>query len=116
MELIGKMTERIHLEDDQKMDVQRMASLGYSTVDMSMSIGLSPEDSMKFIQDSMDSSSLVYYLIRQGLLVSRAAPEIKLHEAAETGDVDAIKQLESMRRRHAYEKIISDMDNDEFAG
>ncbi|MEO4979627.1 helix-turn-helix domain containing protein, partial [Bacteroides ovatus] len=48
------------------------------------------------------------------ILVARAAPELKLHEAAEGGNVEAIKQLEAVRKRHTFERLIEQMDDDEF--
>lgn len=49
-------------------------------------------------------------LIREGVLVSRAAPEIKLHEAAEDGNIDAVKLLAEIQERRLFENLLKDMD------
>ena len=49
-------------------------------------------------------------LIREGVLVSRAAPEIKLHEAAEDGNIDAVKLLTEIQERRLFENLLKDMD------
>ncbi|KAA4184470.1 helix-turn-helix domain containing protein, partial [Bacteroides ovatus] len=43
-----------------------------------------------------------------------AAPGIKLLEAAEDGNVEAITQLKAVRKRHTFERLIEQMDDDEF--
>ena len=77
-------------------------------------LGLSPEDVGLFVRDAETVGTSVNFLIREGILVARAAPEIKLHEAAEGGNVEAIKQLEAVRKRHTFERLIEQMDDDEF--
>ena len=91
-----------------------MSSLGYSSKDIAVSLGLSPEDVGLFVRDAETVGTSVNFLIREGILVARAAPEIKLHEAAEGGNVEAIKQLEAVRKRHTFERLIEQMDDDEF--
>ena len=49
-------------------------------------------------------------LIREGVLVSRIAPEIKLHEAAEDGNIDAVKLLTEIQERRLFENLLKDMD------
>ena len=72
------------------------------------------EDAGLFVRDAETVGTSVNFLIREGILVARAAPEIKLHEAAEGGNVEAIKQLEAVRKRHTFERLIEQMDDDEF--
>ena len=76
------VVDSIYLDAQQKEDVRRLSSLGYSPKDIAVSLGLSPE--------------------------------IKLHEAAEGGNMEAIKQLEAVRKRHTFERLIEQMDDDEF--
>jgi len=70
--------------------------------------------SFTFCFRASGAGTSVNFLIREGILVARAAPEIKLHEAAEGGNVEAIKQLEAVRKRHTFERLIEQMDDDEF--
>ena len=106
--------DSIYLDAQQKEDVRRLSSLGYSSKDIAVSLGLSPEDVGLFVRDAETVGTSVNFLIREGILVARAAPEIKLHEAAEGGNVEAIKQLEAVRKRHTFERLIEQMDDDEF--
>ena len=76
--------------------------------------GLSFGGCRAFCRDAETVGTSVNFLIREGILVARAAPEIKLHEAAEGGNVEAIKQLEAVRKRHTFERLIEQMDDDEF--
>lgn len=109
------VVDSIYLEEEQKEDVQRLASLGYTPQNIAISLGLSRDDTALFIADAGKAGTSVNFLIREGLLVTRAAPEIKLHEAAETGNVEAIKQLETIQRRHTFERLIDQIDDDEFS-
>ena len=101
------VVDSIYLDAQQKEDVRRLSSLGYSPKDIAVSLGL-------FVRDAETVGTSVNFLIREGILVARAAPEIKLHEAAEGGNVEAIKQLEAVRKRHTFERLIEQMDDDEF--
>lgn len=107
------VVDSIYLDAQQKEDVRRLSSLGYSPKDIAVSLGLSPEDAGLFVRDAETVGTSVNFLIREGILVA-AAPEIKLHEAAEGGNVEAIKQLEAVRKRHTFERLIEQMDDDEF--
>lgn len=102
------------MDTQQQEDVRRLASLGYSPKEMAVSLGLSREEAEIFVRDSETAGTAVNFLIWEGILVARAAPEIKLHEAAESGNVEAVKQLEAMRKRHAFERLIEQMDDDEL--
>ena len=108
------VVDSIYLDAQQKEDVRRLSSLGYSPKDIAVSLGLSLEDAGLFVRDAETVGTSVNFLIREGILVARAAPEIKLHEAAEGGNVEAIKQLEAVRKRHTFERLIEQMDDDEF--
>ena len=100
------VVDSIYLDAQQKEDVRRLSSLGYSPKDITVSLGLSLEDAGLFVRDAETVGTSVNFLIREGILVARAAPEIKLHEAAEGGNVEAIKQLEAVRKRHTFERLI----------
>ena len=75
------VVDSIYLDAQQKEDVRRLSSLGYSSKDIAVSLGLSPEDVGLFVRDAETVGTSVNFLIREGILVARAAPEIKLHEA-----------------------------------
>lgn len=63
-----------------------------------------------FVYDAGIPGTTIRGLIREGVLVSRAAPEIKLHEAAEDGNIDAVKLLAEIQERRLFENLLKDMD------
>ncbi|MCS2948002.1 hypothetical protein NXX54_19100 [Bacteroides sp. BFG-638] len=73
------VVDSIYLDAQQKEDVRRLSSLGYSPKDIAVSLGLSLEDAGLFVRDAETVGTSVNFLIREGILVARAAPEIKLH-------------------------------------
>lgn len=98
------------LNEEQREDVQRMAALGYSPKEIAIYIGVDPE---KIVYDAYIEGTTINGLIRQGILVSRANPEIQLHKQAEEGNIIAIQQLEKVNRRRTFEIIVEQIDEDE---
>lgn len=99
------------LNDEQREDVQRMAALGYSPKDIATYIGV---DVISFVMDAYNEGTTINGLIRQGMLVSKANPEIQLHKQAEEGNIIAIQQLEKVNRRRTFEIIVEQIDEDEY--
>ena len=46
------VVDSIYLDAQQKEDVRRLSSLGYSSKDIAVSLGLSPEDVGLFVRDA----------------------------------------------------------------
>lgn len=97
---------------EQKEDIQRMAALGYSPKEIAIYLGV---DIDSFIKDAYIDGTTINAIIRQGILVYRANPEIKLHELAEEGNIVAIQQLEKVNRRRTFEIIVEQIDEDELS-
>ena len=93
--------DSLALTGEQKNDVRRMAALGYAPEDIAAYLGLDASECFLFVYDAG---------IREGVLVSRAAPEIKLHETAEDGNIDAVKLLTEIQERRLFENLLKDMD------
>ena len=100
------------VDPEQRDDVKRLASLGYRPTEIAVALGLEGEDALNFIKDAGTPGATAFQLIKEGILVTKAAPEVKLHEAAEAGNVDAIKELNIVNFRHAYNRMIDEMDDD----
>ena len=83
------VVDSIYLDAQQKEDVRRLSSLGYSPKDIAVSLGLSPEDAGLFVRDAETVGTSVNFLIREGI-------------------------LEAVRKRHTFERLIEQMDDDEF--
>ena len=90
---------------EQREDIQRMAALGYSPKEIAIYLGV---DVDSFVKDAYIEGTTI-----QGILVSRANPEMKLHEQAEGGNIIAIQQLEKVNRRRTFEIIVEQIDEDE---
>ena len=104
--------DHLFVDLEQREDVKRLASLGYRPAEIAIALGLSGEDGINLVRDAETPGTTVFQLIREGLLVTKAAPEVKLHEAAEAGNVDAIKELNIVNFRHTYNRMIDEMDED----
>ena len=102
--------DSLALTGEQKNDVRRMASLGYAPEDIAAYLGLDASECFLFVYDAGIPGTTIRGLIREGVLVSRAAPEIKLHEAAEDGTIDAVKLLTEIQERRLFENLLKDMD------
>lgn len=102
--------DSLALTGEQKNDVRRMAALGYAPEDIAAYLGLDASECFLFVYDAGIPGTTIRRLIREGVLVSRAAPEIKLHEAAEDGNIDAVKLLTEIQERRLFENLLKDMD------
>lgn len=100
------------LDTEQRKDIQRMAALGYSPKEIAIYLGI---DIDSFVKDAYIEGTTINGVIRQGILVSRANPEMKLHEQAEEGNIVAIQQLEKVNRRRIFEIIVEQIDEDELS-
>ena len=102
--------DSLALTGEQKNDVRRMAALGYAPEDIAAYLGLDASECFLFVYDAGIPGTTIRGLIREGVLVSRAAPEIKLHETAEDGTIDAVKLLTEIQERRLFENLLKDMD------
>ena len=94
--------DSLALTGEQKNDVRRMAALGYAPEDIAAYLGLDASECFLFVYDAGIPGTTIRGLIREGVLVSRAAPEIKLHETAEDGNIDAVKLLTEIQERRLF--------------
>ena len=88
--------DSLALTGEQKNDVRRMAALGYAPEDIAAYLGLDASECFLFVYDAG--------------IPGRAAPEIKLHETAEDGNIDAVKLLTEIQERRLFENLLKDMD------
>ena len=88
--------DSLALTGEQKNEVRRMAALGYSPEDIATYLGLDASECFLFVYDAGIPGTTIRGLIREGVLVSRAAPEIKLPE--------------EIQERRLFENLLKDMD------
>lgn len=101
----------IFLNEEQREEVQRMAALGYYPGDIAIYLGLDPE---VFTVDANTPGTTIQLLIREGILVTRATPEMKLHTLAEDGNLAAIQELGKIREQRSFENIARQLDENEL--
>lgn len=106
--------DSLFLTEEEKENVRRMAALGYKPRDLALYLGMKGAKVLLFIQDAYEDGTTINLLIREGTLITKANPEMKLHEYAEAGNIEAIKELEKIKRRHSFESLIDQMDDDEL--
>lgn len=99
-------------DSEQKEDIQRMGALGYTPKEIAIYLGVEVE---RFVVDAYTEGTTINGLIRQGILVSRANPELQLHKQAEEGNITAIEQLQKVNRRRTFEIIVDQIDEDELS-
>ena len=101
-------------DEEQAADIKRLAALGYTPKQMAVALGLDTADALLFLRDAATPATAVAALMRQAITETAAAPQVKLHEAAEAGNVDAVKELQKVQRRNEFNRLIEQMDDDEL--
>ena len=99
------------LDIDQQENIRRMSALGYDPEDIAIYLRLDPN---AFIKDAFLPGTNVNLLIKEGILITRAKPDIELHKLAEKGNLTAIQQLEKTSQRIVSSRIIKQLDEDEL--
>lgn len=101
-------------DEEQAADIKRLAALGFTPKNIAIALGLDRDDMLLFLRDAAVPGTAVAVLMLQAITQTKAAPQIKLHEAAEAGNVDAVKLLQDVQRRNQFNNMIEQMDDDEF--
>lgn len=100
--------------EEQAEDIKRLAALGFTPKKIAIAMGLERDEMLLFLRDAATPGTAVAVLMLQAVTQTKAAPQIKLHEAAEAGNVDAIKLLQDVQRRNQFNNIIDQMDDEEL--
>lgn len=93
----------------------KLAAVGFSTSEIAVSMEWPRERRALFCELAAVPGSDVALLITAGQATGRAQPQIKLQEAAQAGNIEAIKTLQSLQRNNRLNQLINNMDDDEFA-
>jgi ParB-like chromosome segregation protein Spo0J len=101
-------------DEEQAADIKRLAALGFTAKNIAVALGLERDEMLLFLRDAATPGTAVAVLMLQAVTQTQAAPQIKLHEAAEAGNVDAVKLLQDVQRRNQFNNMIEQMDDDEF--
>lgn len=100
--------------EEQAEDIRRLAALGYTPVQMAAALRLYQIETLMFLRDADMPGTSVAALIRQGMIETSARPQISLHGAASSGDVDAFAELQKALRRNQFTNLLDQMDDDEL--
>lgn len=93
----------------------QLAAVGMAPRDIAVTLELPRERRMAFCMLAETPGSEINLLIVAGRANGRATPQIKLQEAADAGNIDAIKALQDLQYDNRYIELVSNMDDDEFA-
>lgn len=92
----------------------KLAAVGFSPTEIAVSMEWPRERRVAFCVMAKVPGSDVALLITAGKATGRAQPQIKLQEAAQAGNIEAIKALQSLQRTNLFNELVNNMDDDEF--
>lgn len=104
------------LPESAKEDVRKLAAVGLTAAQIAAAIELTPDVATVFINLAEVPGSAVARLIAEGRANGLATPQMKLHEAAAAGNIDAIKALHKLQKENRFIELLGYMDDDEFTG
>lgn len=100
--------------DEQKQDIEKLATIGFSPADIAAAIKLAPLDALVFVSLADVPGSSVSLMLTRARAIGKSTSQIKLYEAAAAGNIDAAKALQKLSRDNRLQELITNMDNDEF--
>lgn len=102
------------LTKKEEEDVMKLAAVGFAPTEIAVSMEWPRERRAAFCVASKIPGSDIALLIAAGRATGRAQPQIKLQEAAQAGNIEAIKALQSLQRNNRFNELVNNMDDDEF--
>lgn len=102
------------LTKKEEEDVMKLAAVGFSPTEIAVSMEWPRERRAAFCVMAKVPGSDIALLITAGKATGRAQPQIKLQEAAQAGNIEAIKTLQSLQRTNRFNELVNNMDDDEF--
>ncbi|MDE5786175.1 MAG: hypothetical protein K2H98_06535 [Duncaniella sp.] len=100
--------------NEQKADIEKLAAVGLPPADIAAAIELPPRDGLIFVMLADMPGSPISLMLARARAIGKSAPQIKLQEAANAGNIDAAKTLQKLHRENRLQELITNMDNDEF--
>ena len=90
----------IHLHEEELIELEQLAALGYSPEQMAMYFVKEPE---LFIRALNDKTSRIHFHTERGKLMSIAKEQMAILTAAQGGNITASQQLDKIRRNRGFE-------------
>jgi hypothetical protein len=106
----------LQLTPEEEKDVMQLAAVGLMPIEIAASMDWTGERKAAFCVLAEIPGSHISQIILTGQVEGKLAPQVKLQQAAATGNVEAIRELAKMQRRNRYNELITHMDDDEFTG
>lgn len=98
----------------EEESVMKLAAVGFIPSDIAVAMEWEPERRLLFAMAAADAKSHVATVIAAGKAQGRAAPQMKLQEAAAAGNIDAIKALQGLQAQNRFNELLTHMDDDEL--
>lgn len=98
----------------EETEIMKLAAVGFTPYEIAVSMEWPRERRAAFCILAKVPGSEIYLLITAGRANGRAKPQIKLQEAAQAGNIEAIKALQNLQRTNRFNELVNNMDDDEF--
>lgn len=104
------------LSAEEEEEVLKLAAAGLAPDVIAAALKWPLERRMRFSLLAKAPGSKVAALITSGRAIGIAVPQKKLIDAAESGNVDAAKAIRQIQEKNRFKELLTNMDQDEFAG
>ncbi len=102
------------LTKEHEEDIMKLAAVGLSPAEIAAAVELDTRNALLFVALAEVPGSKVSLMLAQGRAIGRATPQMKLQEAANAGNIDAVKTLQKIQKENRFQELVNNMDNDEF--
>lgn len=102
------------LTKEHEADIMKLAAVGLSPAEIAAAVELGTRNALLFVALAEVPGSNVSLMLAQGRAIGRATPQMKLQEAANAGNIDAVKTLQKIQKENRFQELVNNMDNDEF--
>lgn len=109
-----KIPTALVISKDHEADILKLAAVGLSPVEIAAAVEFDSRSAMLFVALAEIPGSNVSLMLARGRAIGRATPQMKLQEAANAGNIDAVKTLQKIQKENRFQELVNNMDNDEF--
>lgn len=103
-----------YLTTGEEVELMNLAAVGFTPKEIAAAMKWPRGRRSTFCRLAEYPGSDVASLIAAGRAEGRSMPQTKLREQAKTGNVEAIKELQTIQARNRFNELVSNMDDDEF--
>lgn len=102
------------LSKKEEEEVMQLAAVGFMPREIAVAMEWPREKRVIFCRLAEKPGSEIALLIAAGKAAGRAEPQRKLQEAAQAGNIDAIRTLQKLQAHNRFNELVNHMDDDEF--